>query len=62
MELSFCLKVTERAVLQALEYSISIQNGSPGREKRQQNPVDIPLPDWLIGILIMAYYNPHIIG
>ena len=28
-----------------------------------QNPVDIPLkPDWFIGILIMAYYNPHITG
>ncbi len=29
-----------------------------------ENPVvDIPLnPGWLIGILIMAYYNPHIVG
>ena len=26
-----------------------------------ENPVDIPLnPDWLIGILILVYYNPHI--
>ena len=26
-----------------------------------QNPDDIPLnPDWLIGILVLAYCNPHI--
>ena len=32
-------------------------------EQREPNPVDIPLnPDWLIGILIMAYYNPYITG
>ena len=39
------------------------KNGSFVIEQRQQNPYDIPLnPDWLIGILIMAYYNPHITG
>ncbi len=28
-----------------------------------QNPYDIPLnPGWLIGILIMAHYNPYITG
>ena len=28
-----------------------------------ENPVDIPLnPGWLIGILILAYYDPHIVG
>ncbi len=27
------------------------------------HPVDIPLnPGWLIGILVMAYYNPYITG
>ena len=28
-----------------------------------ENPVDIPWnPGWLIGILILAYYNPYITG
>ena len=31
-------------------------------EQREPNPVDIPLYWFLLGILIMAYYNPHITG
>ena len=32
-------------------------------EQHEPNPVDIPLnPGWLIGFLIMAYFNPHITG
>ena len=28
-----------------------------------QNPYDIPLnPGWLIGVLIMAHYNPYMTG
>ncbi len=28
-----------------------------------QNPYDIPwYPDWFLGILTMAYYNPYITG
>ena len=34
-----------------------------GQLSSDENPVDILLnPGWLIGILIMIYYNPHIVG
>ncbi len=32
-------------------------------EQRSKPLADIPVnPDWCIGILILAYYNPNIIG
>ena len=35
--------------------------GAGADAQRQQNPVDIPLnPGCFIGILIMAYCNPHL--
>ena len=42
---------------------LGVLKNKSGLLQRSVDPVDIPWnPGWLRGILIMAYYNPHITG
>ncbi len=57
---------TQDAIVTTLEYYIVRQPGIPNQFathlSHEKNPLTFHDTGWLIGILIMVYYNPYITG